>query len=78
MLLSVEVIIGPLLLTNIIGVCCDRRTKSINRIYSNNSVSNIEARGTYSNHCGLSDLYRNHHHHHHHHVPEGLGVFPVP
>ena len=58
-LLSIEVIIGPLLFTIVIGVCCERNTKSINRIYNKNSVLNIEARGMYSNHCGLSDLYRN-------------------
>ena len=58
-LLSVEVIIAPLLFTTIIGVCCEWHTKSKNRIYSNNSVSNIEARGIYINHCGLCDFYRN-------------------
>ena len=35
MLLSVEVIIGQLSFTKIIGVCCERRAKSINRNYSN-------------------------------------------
>ena len=35
-----------------------RARNPINRIYSTNSVSNIEARGMYSNQCGLSDLYR--------------------
>ena len=57
--LSIEVIIGPLLLTKIIGVSCERHAKSINQIYSKNSVLNIEARGIYSNHYGLSDLSRN-------------------
>jgi uncharacterized membrane protein YbjE (DUF340 family) len=46
-LLSIEVISRPLLLTKIIGVCCEKHTKSV---YSKNSVLGNEARGTYSNH----------------------------
>ena len=45
--LSIEVIIGPLLFTKIIGFYCERHTKSINRIYSKKSASNIEAREAY-------------------------------
>ena len=54
-LLSIDVISRPLLFTKIIGVCCEKHTKSVNRMDSKNSVMSNEARGIYSNHCGLSD-----------------------